>query len=190
MEENLNKTINKKKIILIISIIAILLGISMFAAFYANKTPIKTSETYLIDNNFKITINNNLNLNTNKFSDKHIFELHSNNNFNLYIDKIENLDNYSLLLIAKGDKNYFPETFNSFSNISDISETTINNFPISYYNFEYLDTNTNQNYYIQINFIKINNNIYTIDVEFPISEKEIFLPIVSDILSTITTNIK
>ena len=83
-------------------------------------------------------------------SDKHIFELHSNNDFNLYIDKIENLDNYSLLLIAKGDKNYFPETFNSFSNISDISETTINNFPISYYNFEYLDDNTNQNYYIQI----------------------------------------
>ena len=74
--------------------------------------------------------------------------------------------------------------------ISEITETTINNLPVSTYNFEYLENTTNQNYYIQIYFIKINNKIYSIDVEFPISEKEILLPIISNILSTININLK
>lgn len=190
MEENLNKKINKKKIIIIALIALILLGISIFTVFFINKKYQKTSKTYFIDNTFNITIDNKYNLNTDKISNTHIFELHSKNNFNIYIDKIENLDNYSLLLIAKGDKNYFPSTLGSISNISEISETTINNFPIVTYSFEYLDNNINQQYYVQIYFIKINNKIYSIDVEFPVSETETFLPITSNILSTINTNIK
>lgn len=184
MEENLNKTINKKKII-IISIIVILLGLSTFAVFFIKNKNKDTSKTYLIDNNFKITIDNKYNLNNNKLSNSHIFELHSKDNFSIYIDKIENLDNYSLLLIAKGDKNYFPYTFELPNNISEIYETTINNFPITSYSFEYVEKNTNEKYYLQINFIKINNKIYAIDIEYPISETERLSPIISDILSTI-----
>lgn len=190
MEENLNKKINKKKII-IISIITFLLGISVFAVFFFMQPQYKkTSETYFIDNTFKITINNIYDLNSEKFSNNHIFELHSKNNLDIYINKLENLDNYSLLLIAKGDKNYFPNTFESPTNISEISEITINNFPVTTYNFEYLDNVTNENYYIQIYFIKINDKIYTIDIKFPVSETENFSPIVSDIISTININVK
>lgn len=185
MEENFNKKINKKKVIIIASIILILLGICAFAIFFIKQNNKKTSETYFIDDTFKITIDNKYNLNPEKLSNNHLFELHSKNNFNIYIDKLENLDNYSLLLIAKGDKNCFPSTFNASTNTSEISETTINNFPVATYNFEYLENETNTQYYLQINFIKINNKIYTIDIEFPVSETQNILPEISTILSTI-----
>ena len=190
MEENLNKTINKKKVIIIISIIIILLGICAFTVFYPNKKDSKTSKTFLVDNTFNLTVQKNYNLTEYKNSNNHILELHSKDNFNIYIDKLENLDNYSLFLIAKADRDYYPSIFESASSLSEIKELSINNFPSTNYSFNYLNNETSEIHYLQINFIKINNNIYTIDIEFPISKTEIFSPIVSDILSTISTDIK
>ena len=190
MEENLNKTINKKKLIIIISIIIILLGICTFAIFYLNKKVPETSRTYLIDNNFNLSIKNTYNLTEYKNSNNYIFELHSKDNLNIYIDKLENLDNFSLLQIAKADKDYYYSNFESPSNLSDITETLINNFPATNYSFNYLNNETNKIHYLQIYFIKLNNNIYTINIEFPISEKETFSPIVSDIISTISIDFK
>ena len=190
MEENLTKTINKKKVIIIISIIIILLGICTFAGFYLTKKDSESSKTFLIDNNFNLTVQKNYNLTEYQNSNNHILELHSKDNLNIYIDKLENLDNYSLLLIAKADRDYYPSNFESVSSLSEIKELSINNFPVANYSFEYLNNETNEIHYLQINFIKINNDIYTIDVEFPVSETEKFSPIVSDILSTINIDIK
>ena len=67
MEENINKKINKKKII-IISIIVFLLGISAFAVFFIKPNSTKTAETYFIDDTFKITIDNKYNLNPLSFN--------------------------------------------------------------------------------------------------------------------------
>lgn len=179
---------NFKKFLIVLVIILILLGISIFAIYFFRKKTItntNTSKTYFIDNNFQITVDNKYDLANSEISDKHIFKLHSENNLNIYIDKIENLDNYSLFMITRADRNYFPSTFPTASNVSEISENTINNFPTASYNFEYLDEQTNQNFYIQVLFININNFLYTIDIEFPITDAPTLLPEINSILSTI-----
>ncbi|MGN1298364.1 MAG: hypothetical protein ACI4UE_00035 [Candidatus Scatovivens sp.] len=180
--------INTKKVIICLIILILLLGICLFTAFvfYKNRpTDYNIDKTFLIDNKFNITFSQNYNLEEYKSSDSFLLELHSNSNLNVYISKLDGIENKSLYMIAKADSNSFTKEFDNIAELSDITQHNINEIESYTYNFEYLDS-SNIPYYIQIFFIKLDNSIYSIDIEFPVSNMELMLPAIDNILSTIT----
>ena len=184
--------LNKKKLIITIIILFVLLLACTFISFnfYTQNTTrdIINNTTYLIDNNFNITFSNSYNLKEYKSADYFLLELHSENNLNFYIKKLENLDNHSLYLITKNDCLSFTNNFENVSEISSINYSTINNFDSCNYNFKYLDPSSNLEYYIQVHIIKIGNSIYSFTTDFPFDNSDIFNPIVNDIVNSIFIN--
>lgn len=180
-------SLNKKK--LIISIILLFsLGISAFCGFIIYKNiknaDIKT-KIYLIDNTFNVSIKDSYALKQYKTTDYFLLELHSENNLNFYIRKLENLDNYSLYMITKNDCSSFTTNFENVSEISNINYSNINNFESCNYNFNYQDSASNPTYFMQVHLVKIGNSIYSFTSDFPSDSIDIFNPIVNDIVNSI-----
>lgn len=183
-------SLNKKKLIISI-IILFLLGISAISGFMIYKNiknvNIKT-KTYLIDNNFNISIKDSHSLIQYETTDYFLLELHSENNLNFYIRKLENLDNYSLYMISKNDCLSFTTNFENVADISNINYSNINDFESCNYNFKYLDSSSNLIYFMQVNLVKIGNTIYSLTADFPVSSVDVFNPIVNDIVNSISVN--
>ena len=185
----LKPEINKKKIIILIIILLVILIISLLIFLnYKNKQNKKeiSIQTFNIDNNFNITTNKTDKLKSYTPNNNFIFELHSNNNLDIYIDKLENTENFSLQLIAKADSDSYPKNFENVSNLSQTIKNTINSIDIYSYEFDYLDTITNTNNHLKICFLQINEFIYSINFKFPTEQLEIFNPIVDGIINSIS----
>lgn len=185
----LKPALNKKKLIITILMILFLLGICIVgrSIFYKNKTnPVVNKKTYLIDNNFNITLNNLYNLKEYKSANYFLLELHSENNFNFYIKKLDNLDDYSLYMITKNDSYSFVSNFENVTEISNINNLNISSLESYNYNFKYLDSISNSTYFIQVYLIKIGDSIYSFTADFPVSSIDIFNPFVSDIINSVT----
>ena len=180
-------SLNKKKIIISIIILFSLI-ISTIIGFMIYKNikndNIKT-KTYLIDNNFNISIKDSHGLIQYDTTDYFLLELHSENNLNFYIRKLENLDNYSLFMITKNDCLTFTNNFENVTEISNVNYSNINNFESCNYNFKYTDPTINSTYFIQVYLIKIGNSIYSLTADFPFDNIDIFNPIVNDIVNSI-----
>lgn len=185
----LKPEINKKKIIILIIILLVILTISLLIFLnYKNKQNKKeiSIQTFNIDNNFNITTNKTDKLKSYTPNNNFIFELHSDNNLDIYIDKLENTENFSLQLIAKADSDSYPKNFENVSNLSQTIKNTINGIDIYSYEFDYLDTITNTNNHLKICFLQINEFIYSINFKFPTEQLQIFNPIVNDIINSIS----
>ena len=185
----LKPEINKKKIIILIIILLVILTISLLIFLnYKNKQNKKeiSIQTFNIDNNFNITTNKTDKLKSYTPNNNFIFELHSDNNLDIYIDKLENTENFSLQLIAKADSDSYPKNFENISNLSQTIKNTINGIDIYSYEFDYLDTITNTNNHLKICFLQINEFIYSINFKFPTEQLQIFNPIVNDIINSIS----
>lgn len=185
----LKPEINKKKIIILIIILLIILTISLLIFLnYKNKQNKKeiSIQTFNIDNNFNIITNKTDKLKSYTPNNNFIFELHSDNNLDIYIDKLENTENFSLQLIAKADSDSYPKNFENVSNLSQTIKNTINGIDIYSYEFDYLDTITNTNNHLKICFLQINEFIYSINFKFPTEQLQIFNPIVNDIINSIS----
>ena len=183
----LKPSLNKKKLIICITIL-FLLVISTIGGFiiYKNSKNINTkTKTYFIDNTFNINTKNSYSLAQYKTTDYFLLELHSENNLNFYIRKLENLDNYSLFMIAKNDALTFSTNFENVIEISNINYSNINNFESCNYNFKYTDPAINSTYFIQVYLVKIGNSIYSLTADFPFDNIDIFNPIVNDIVNSI-----
>lgn len=185
----LKPEINKKKIIILIIILLVILIISLLIFLnYKNKQNKKeiSIQTFNIDNNFNIITNKTDKLKSYTPNNNFIFELHSDNNLDIYIDKLENTENFSLQLIAKADSDSYPKNFENVSNLSQTIKNTINGIDIYSYEFDYLDTITNTNNHLKICFLQINEFIYSINFKFPTEQLEIFNPIVDGIINSIS----
>lgn len=185
----LKPEINKKKIIILIIILLVILIISLLIFLnYKNKQNKKeiSIQTFNIDNNFNIITNKTDKLKSYTPNNNFIFELHSDNNLDIYIDKLENTENFSLQLIAKADSDSYPKNFENVSNLSQTIKNTINGIDIYSYEFDYLDTITNTNNHLKICFLQINEFIYSINFKFPTEQLQIFNPIVNDIINSIS----
>ena len=168
-----------------------MLGICSIAVFvfYKNREDLNIKKTtYLIDNNFNINFDNSYNLKEYKSTDYFLLELHSENNLNFYIRKLENLNNYSLYMIAKNDSLSFTTNFENVTEISNINYSNINNFESYNYNFKYIDSTLKSAYFMQVYLVKIGNSIYSFTADFPVSSTDIFNPIVNDIDNSVSLN--
>lgn len=183
-------SLNKKKLIISI-IILFFLGILVISGFiiYKNTKNVDIKiKTYLIDNNFNVSVKDSSNLIQYKTTDYFLLELHSENNLNFYIRKLENLDNYSLYTITKNDCLTFTTNFENVTEISNVNYSNLNNFESCNYNFKYTDSASSSTYFMQVYLVKIGNSIYSLTADFPVSSIDFFNPIVKDIVNSISLN--
>ena len=187
--------LNKIKIIIILLIIAIILGIAtfVFLNFYNNNPNSNTlvnkkNSNYLVDNNFTISVDSSYNLKDFSPKNNFLLELHSENNFNVYISKLENPDNYSLYMISKADLSSYPSNFQNVTELSELKNVTLNGFDSYSYSFKYLDSTNSVNYYMNIFLVQIRNSIYVFNFDFPVSNLNSFNSMVSNIVNSISVN--
>lgn len=117
-------------------------------------------------------------------SNNHIIELSSPDNLYINISSVNNIQDKPLSQIANADKASYIENFASNSNISEVSEFTLNDTIGQTYSFHYLDSKTNTSYYLQVVWLQVQNEYYVFDVEFPLDDINNYTNIINEILNS------
>lgn len=114
----------------------------------------------------------------------YLLELRNDNNLSIFVKKLDNslIGNKTLANLIRGDRTTYIKEFNSVTNLSEITDFNVNNNSASTYNFQYVDTNQNQTYSLQVVFLQIDNNIYVFDFDFP-TENSNYSNLVNDFLN-------
>ena len=143
-----------------------------------------TSLYYSIDNTFSVELSNAFGLKPYNSDLGYLLELRSDDNLNIFISKEGTIPNRTLAEIVEADKIAYLENFESYSNLSDTKELSINDNPAYTYSFHYLDKNLNQAFYLQVTWLQINNEFYIFDIEFPLDDLSFNTNISSVLLSS------
>ena len=82
----------------------------------------------------------------------------------------------------------FPYSDTEITDIQNKATKLFNSylFTLCNYNFKYLDSSSNCVYFIKVYLIKIGNSIYSITADFPVSNIDIFNPILNNIINSIS----
>ena len=199
MEYNFDydKKLNIKKVIFV-AIVALFLLVILIELI---TTPIKKKKLQAIedsnpnstftDNNslISITIPKKYELSQYTPSQNYLIEVRSPNNLNIFVSNKEIVDNRNLVDIVSADKRSYLEEFNKYSNLSDITEISVNGGLQAYtYSFHYLDNKMKKSFYLQIIWIQTETGYYIIDVEFPLDDISSYANIITDITSSFKIN--
>lgn len=185
--------LNMKKVI-IISVIFVIILVSLIVII-AKKISSPPNETnheikktstvfYSHDNSICVELSNNLNLKSYNSDLDYLLELRSENNLNIFIAKENAIQNKELSEIINADKIAFLSNFESYSNVSDLKELSVNNNLSYTYSFHYLDKLLNKAFYLQVVWLQIKDVYYIFDIEFPLDDLSFNTNIVSSVLST------
>ena len=185
------KNINIKTIILIFIVVFILLGILFNAINKHNKIKeeikIENENPNIIfydkNNSISIELSKGYGLSQYEPGQNYLIELRSKDNLDIFISKQNPIEKKDLNAIVKADRLAYTQKFNSFSNLSDIKELSVNNNLAYTYSFHYLDSNLNKAFYIQIAWLQINDIYYVFDIEFPLDDLTIYTNIITDTLA-------
>ena len=179
--------LNIKKVIFIIILITI---ISIFAV-NSHKKALSFGENLGENRLFtgkndsvKVTVSKEYKLKQYNTYLDYLLELRNDNNLSIFVKKLDNslIGNKTLANLIRGDRTTYIKEFNSVTNLSEITDFNVNNNSASTYNFQYVDTNQNQTYSLQVVFLQIDNNIYVFDFDFP-TENSNYSNLVNDFLN-------
>lgn len=120
---------------------------------------------------------------TQSFNSEYLIKLTSEENVDVYVSKIERIDGRNLETIARADKTSYLESYNAYSNLSDLKELDVQGNRAFTYSFHYLDENMNKAFYIQVTLLEVGEEIYFFDVDFPLEDLVLYTNLVSDTLS-------
>lgn len=192
-----DKKLNIKKVIFV-AIVALFLLVILIELI---TTPIKKKKQQAIedsnpnstftDNNssLSITIPKKYELSQYIPKQNYLIEVRSPKNLNIFISNRDIVDDRNLVDIVSADRRSYLEEFNKYSNLSDITEISINgNLPAYTYSFHYLDSKMKQSFYLQIIWIQSEKGYYIIDVEFPLDDISSYANIITDITSSFKIN--
>ena len=181
---------NKKKIIIISSIIITVILLIIGIKIFTNSKKPTTGKNegnfkifYSSDNTAKVSIPKNYNLRQYSTYTNYILELRNEDGLNVFVSKLDNIENNSLEKIAKSDKNTYIKEFSAISNLSDLKEISINGNTAETYSFHYLDSNQRIAFYLQIVFMQIENDIYVFDFDFPLDNLNSYSNFITEFLS-------
>ncbi len=191
------RRLNIKKVVIIGSIFVILLiGLILLIAhkistkkepknteILANTTIFKSS-----DNTISIELSNTFNLKPYQSNLDYLMELRSKDNLNIFISKEDALQNRDFSAVVEADKLAFLSNFESYSNLSETKQLSINNNLAYTYSFHYLDKTLNQAFYLQVAWLQIENTYYIFDIEFPLDDLPFNTNIASSVLSSFKIN--
>jgi len=144
----------------------------------------KTTIFYSEDQSISIEALNSYKLKPYNSNLGYLLELHSDNNLNIFVSKEDTVPSRQLSELVEVDKNIYINKFESYSNLSDTKELSINGNLAYTYSFHYLDKNLKKAFYLQITWLQVDNYIYIFDIEFPLDDLSLNSNISSSILSS------
>jgi len=168
--------LNFKKVLIVVAII-ILVIVLIFLAIRGKKGPdikiVKNENTKSVftstDNSMSIEFSNKYELSPYKSTQDYILELRSPKNVDIFISRKDLVNNKSFYNLVSTDRTSYINNFSPSSNLSEMAELTIKDYPAYTYSLNYIDNQDgNISYYLQVFWIQTNNGYYIIDVEFPL----------------------
>ena len=189
------RQLNIKKVIIVASILILLVvSITVFIISRTMKhentenTVLKTetieSKTevfYSVDKSVSIEVPKKYKLKQ-VHNSEYLIKLSSDENMDVYISKMEKIDNRPLSSIARADKLSYLEEYNAYSNLSDLKELNVNGHSAYTYSFHYLDENLRKAFYIQVVLLELDDGIYVFDIDFPLDDLTIYTNLTTEVL--------
>lgn len=116
-------------------------------------------------------------------NNEYLIKLSSDEDVDIYVSKLEGLEDKELYSVARADKLAYLESYNTYSNLSDLKELSVNGNQAYTYSFHYLDENMKKSFYIQVVLLKVNDRIYVFDVDFPLDELNFYTNLLTETLA-------
>lgn len=116
-------------------------------------------------------------------NNEYLIKLSSDEDVDIYVSKLEGLEDKELYSVARADKLAYLESYNTYSNLSDLKELSVNGNQAYTYSFHYLDENMKKSFYIQVVLLKVNDRIYIFDVDFPLDELNFYTNLLTETLA-------
>jgi hypothetical protein len=192
------KKLNVKKVIIVIAIAVLLIvSITVFIisktmkngdeskASAKQNTESKTEIFTDTDKTISIELANKYGLKQSHNSE-YLIKLSSDSNMDVYISKIEKMENRPLASVARADKLAYLEEYNAYSNLSDLKELSVNGNQAYTYSFHYLDENLRKAFYIQVVLLELDDAIYLFDIDFPLDDLTLYTNLATEVLETFT----
>ena len=193
------RKLNMKKVIIAI-LIAVLLVVSIIVFIIsrigahenkieknssASKAQVESTTTVFADtgNTISVELDKKYNL-VQAQNNEYLIKLSSEEDLDIYISKLDGFEDRELYSVARADKLSYLESYNTYSNLSDLKELNVNGNQAFTYSFHYLDENMKKAFYIQVVLLKVNNVIYIFDVDFPLDELNFYTNIFTEILAS------
>lgn len=134
------------------------------------------------NNTVSIELNKKYNLFQSQNSE-YLIKVSSNEDVDIYISKLEGLEGRELSSIARADKLAYLESYNAYSNPSDLKELNVNGNQAFTYSFHYLDENLKKAFYIQVVLLKVGDAIYVFDIDFPLDDLNFYTNLLTETLA-------
>lgn len=116
-------------------------------------------------------------------NNEYLIKLSSDEDVDIYVSKLEGLEDKELYSVARADKLAYLESYNTYSNLSDLKELSVNGNQAYTYSFHYLDENMKKSFYIQVVLLRVNDRIYIFDVDFPLDELNFYTNLLTETLA-------
>lgn len=139
---------------------------------------------YDSENKISIELSKQYELNQYQSTNDYLIELRSPNNLDIFISKKDLVENHTLSEVVSADSNSYIENFNSYSNLSDVSEFIINDKIAYTYSFHYLDKYSKTPFYLQVVWLETSSCYYIFDIEFPLDNIENYTKILNETLTS------
>lgn len=113
----------------------------------------------------------------------YLIKVSSDQDADIYISKLDGLEGKEMYSVARADRLSYLESYNSYSNLSELKELNVNGNQAFTYSFHYLDENLKKAFYIQVVLLKVGDNIYVFDFDFPLDELNFYTNLLTETLA-------
>lgn len=179
----LKSKINKKFIIsfvVIVLVIASIILLLVFGNFEKRNNNITTFTSS--DSTFSLSIYDSLEFSKQQNSD-YVLELKSDkSNAGIYVSKVSTNNIRNVQKYIEADKNYYISKFSNISQVSEISEYTLQSLPVYNYHFNYKDS-----MYVDVYWILKDSDFYVIDFNIDTGTQDLTYSI-GEILNSLKFN--
>jgi len=191
------RKLNIKKVVIVVAI-AVLLVVSVTVFVISRKIEknenteknlpkqtqtqeAKTQLFYDADHKVSVELPTKYKLNQ-AYNSEYLIKLSSDENMDVYISKIDKMENRPLSSVARADKLAYLESYNAYSNLSDLKELSVNGNLAYTYSFHYLDENLRKAFLIQVVLLELDDGIYIFDIDFPLDDLTIYTNLTTEVL--------
>lgn len=119
-----------------------------------------------------------------KPQDNRLLVLQSTDNLSLYISKLDLISNRDFLDVVTADKESYVNNIGPYSNLTEIRELQVGSLRAYTYGLQFLETESNSAYILQVVWLEAPDGYYIFDIEYPLSDDIYFQTVLTEALST------
>lgn len=196
------KKLNIKKVIIAIAILLILV-IVILVAISKNKSttnnqntisgstssqstePLSKNIIYQDANKtISVELKRSYNLESITPQDNRLLILQSEDNLSLYIAKLDLIQSREFIDVVTADKESYVNNIGPYSNLTEIRELQVGSLRAYTYGLQFLETESNSAYILQVVWLEAPDGYYIFDIEYPLSDDIYFQTVLTEALST------